>query len=39
MMVGWLAGPAGWVLILIFTVGFVRGVLNVDVCALPLLPR
>ena len=39
MMVGWLAGPAGWVLILISTVGFVRGVLNVDVCALPLLPR
>ena len=39
MMVGWLAGPAGWVLILIFAVGFVRVVLNVDVCAIPLLPR
>lgn len=37
---GWLVGWSGWlVLILIFTVGFVRGVLNVDVCALPLLTR
>ena len=39
MVVGWLAGPASWVLILIFTVRFVRGVLNVDPCALPFLPR
>ena len=39
MVVGWLAGPVSWVLILIFTVRFVRGVLNVDPCALPFLPR